>query len=165
MVWIGYMQIVTVHAQLRAYVYVSRAEIINVTIEGNGVPEAKIFIKNYGPTPARKMINISNMIGPHIDPPTLNLSIPDKSFASHRTRMDLPPSDSFSSTTRGPRPLTQEEKRGLANKQLAFYVYGEIRYRDIFGRKQWTKYRLMTGGPVGVSGSVLFGCEEGNEAT
>jgi hypothetical protein len=45
------------------------------------------------------------------------------------------------------------------------FVYGEIRYRDIFKRKQWTKYRLMMGGPVGVRGRQLSGCEEGNEAT
>jgi hypothetical protein len=62
-------------------------------------------------------------------------------------------------------PFTPATKESLANGGHVIYVYGEIRYRDVFGRKQWTKYRYMIGGPVGVRGEQMAGCEEGNEAT
>jgi hypothetical protein len=53
---------------------------------------------------------------------------------------------------------------GLTPKKYAF-VYGEMCYRDVFGKRQQTKYRLMTGGPVGFADGGLVGCDEGNEAT
>jgi hypothetical protein len=58
-----------------------------------------------------------------------------------------------------------QHRTALANGTGIIYVYGEIRYRDVFGLKHWTKYRYMIGGPVGLRGEQMAGCEEGNEAT
>jgi hypothetical protein len=78
--------------------------------------------------------------------------------------MDLGPGDKTFTGTRA-RLLTPVEKDSLVAGTMAVWVYGEIRYRDAFCRKQWTKYRLIIGGPFGVSGGQLTACEEGNEAT
>jgi hypothetical protein len=63
------------------------------------------------------------------------------------------------------RPFAEEEMRGLASGEYVIYVYGRVRYVDAFGNQQFTKYRFMTGGPAGVRGGQLAGCEEGNEAS
>ena len=64
--------------------------------------------------------------------------------------------------------LTAQEIAGLRNGTKAIYVYGEIRYWDIFGKKErFTKYRLLhnwESGPIGES-TVLSASDEGNEAT
>ena len=63
------------------------------------------------------------------------------------------------------RPLSEEERVALSNGQLTIYVYGRIKYCDVFGRAQWSSFRYMVGGPVGVRGNIMAGCEEGNDAT
>jgi len=37
----------------------------------------------------------------------------------------------------------------IGTKIGTVYVYGEIRYRDAFGKERYTKYRLMYGGADG----------------
>ena len=49
----------------------------------------------------------------------------------------------------------------------AIYVYGEISYRDAFGKERYTRYRLMhITAPeiIGTRINLLF-CHNGNEAT
>ena len=62
----------------------------------------------------------------------------------------------------------------LGTQEFTLYVYGEIRYRDIFGNEQFTKFRLIHGGTeptqktVGKDGSeqwLLKPDSEGNEAS
>lgn len=63
--------------------------------------------------------------------------------------------------------LTAQQTAGLRAGTAAIYVYGEISYRDAFGKERLTKYRLMhhmTGGAIGVSTNLSF-THEGNEAT
>jgi hypothetical protein len=167
LVWIGHQQIATSRAQLRAYVLVSRSVVTNVA-DGTGIPEAQVTIKNFGQTPAYNVINVGGFAIDRYPPPrTLDLIISDGEFASPaRSREVLAPGDSSVSVVSAPRPpLTAPEKASLANGTGIVYVYGEIRYKDAFGREQWTKYRFMMGGPVGVRGGQLAACEEGNEAT
>ena len=166
LVWVGFRQIATTRAQLRAYVFVSGAKIVH-GIEDNNIVEAFVEIKNSGQTPAYKLTVVNGIVlGPYPPPQSLPLAVPDKDYLSLvRTRMDLGPGDKTFPVTRAGRPLTLEDKANLVAGAMAVWVYGEIRYRDAFCRKQWTKYRLIIGGPFGVSGGELIGCEEGNEAT
>jgi hypothetical protein len=162
LVWIGHQQIATSRAQLRAYVLVSKSVVTTA------FPEAQVTIKNSGQTPAYNVINVGGFaMDRYPPPPTLDLIISDGEFASPaRSREVLGPGDSSVSVVSAARPpLTAPEKASLANGTCIIYVYGEIRYRDTFGREQWTKYRFMMGGPVGVRGGQLAACEEGNEAT
>jgi hypothetical protein len=164
LVWIGFRQIATTRAQLRAYVFV-RAKIIH-GITDNNILEAHVEIRNSGQTPAYDLTVVSGLAFSTYPPPqSLTLTVPDQDYLSLAgTRMDLGPGDKTYPVTRG-RPLTSEEKANLVSGTKAVWVYGETRYRDTFRRKQWTTYRLMIGGPFGVSGGDLFGCEEGNKAT
>jgi hypothetical protein len=178
-VFVGFLQFValiatwlamrdTARRQLRAYVFVSRANISNAT-EGNGPVQSRVVIKNFGQTPAYKVVNINGFaFDQYPPPPTLNLTIADHEFGTAgRSRSDLGPtqSEGMTETLRRP-PLNAAERAALMNGGLVMYVYGEIRYLDAFGRKQRTRYRFMMGGPVGTQpGGALVACEDGNEAT
>jgi len=166
LVWIGHQQIATSRAQLRAYVFVSMGVVTNV-VHGTGMPEAQVTIRNSGQTPAHDVIALSGFAIDRYPPPaTLNLIISDAEFsAPARTREVLGPGGSSISVIPAGRMLTAPEKASFASGTGIIYVYGEIRYRDAFGRRHWTKYRFMMGGPVGVRGGQLTACEEGNEAT
>jgi hypothetical protein len=66
-----------------------------------------------------------------------------------------------------PNPLTPEEVQGLRDGTMAIYCYGEVRYRDVFKKAQWTRYRAMYSihsGIIGIGTDLIY-CEEGNEAT
>jgi hypothetical protein len=159
----------SVERQLRAYVFVSGAAVTNVT-EGDGIPEAQVVIKNFGQTPAYKVVNVTGFAMDVYPPPkSIRLTVPKEEFSTPIAKSDLGPTQVETSTTDAKekkRPLSQDEKAALAEGKLIIYVYGEIRYVDAFGRPQSTKYRYMMGGPVGVrSGGRLVSCEEGNEAT
>jgi hypothetical protein len=168
LVWIGHQQIATSRAQLRAYVLTSKSVVTNFVSGGTERPEAQVTIKNSGQTPAYNVVNVGGFaIDKYPPPPTLDLIISDDDFAAPgRTREVLGPGDtSISVVSLNRPPLTAPEIASLTTGTSIIYVFGEIRYRDAFGREQWTKYRFMMGGPVGVRGGQLAGCEEGNEAT
>jgi hypothetical protein len=153
--------------QLRAYVFISGARVVNAT-EGDGPLEAHVVVKNFGQTPAYKLVNVNGFaLDRYPPPPTLNLVVPEEQFRMFgRSKSDLGPTQSEDARQAVDRPpLSEEERRALAHGALVIYVYGEIRYQDAFGRDQWTKYRLMLGGPAGVRpGGRLAPCEDGNEA-
>jgi hypothetical protein len=155
----------TAERQLRAYVLVSSAKVTNLTnlVEGNGIPEAIVVIKNSGQTPAYDLHNVTGFTADSYPPrPTIKLTISDKDSIV-QTTMPLGPGDTTASNTLG-KILTDPQKASLADGTGVVYVYGTIRYRDVFGKHRCTKYRLMIGGPVGVRGGQLTACEEGNEA-
>jgi hypothetical protein len=152
--------------QLRAYVFVDSAQVVNV-IEGGGSPESHVVIKNFGQTPAYDVVNISGIaMDEYPSPPTLNLTMTDEDFGAEKPAMAMGPSDtSFSVIPSKRPPVPPEIRSAVINGTWVVYVYGEIRYKDVFGRKQWTKYRLMMGGPAGTSGGLLVGCDDGNQAS
>lgn len=51
----------------------------------------------------------------------------------------------------------------IGTPEGTIYVYGQVTYKDIFGEKQYLKYRLMYGGPKKSPKGWLSPCEEGNE--
>jgi len=155
----------TARRQLRAYVFVSSAKVTNV-IDDDGMPKAVVVIKNSGQTPAYDLLNATGFTAnTYPSLPTLKLTIADEDFSISKTRISLGPKDTSISITTADRKLTEQQWASIADGTGAVYVYGEIRYRDVFGKNQRTRYRLMMGGAVGVSGGQLTGCEEGNEAT
>jgi hypothetical protein len=155
----------TTRAQLRAYVFVSGARIVH-GITDNNILEAHIEIKNSGQTPAYKLTSVCGLAFDTYPPPqSITLTVPDQDYLSlAKTQMVLGPGDKTFPIARE-RPLTSIGKANLVAGTMAIWVYGEIRYRDAFRREQWTKYRLIIGGPFGVSGGQLTACEEGNEGT
>jgi hypothetical protein len=82
----------TAERQLRAYVFVESAQVINV-VDGSGSPEAHVVIKNYGQTPAYELVNVSGFaMDQYPSPPTLSLIINDADFGiGSKTAMALGP--------------------------------------------------------------------------
>jgi hypothetical protein len=52
----------------------------------------------------------------------------------------------------------------LPNHPVAFYVYGEIVYRDAFHQRRFTRYLLFQPGPPRLGRGPLLAHERGNEA-
>jgi hypothetical protein len=159
----------TAERQLRAYVFAGSAIISHLEDDG-GVPEAQVFIKNVGQTPAYKVASVAGFAASiYPAPPDLNLIITDAELGQAHTRTDMGPGQTeiaiASPRPRLNRPLTEQERDELARGEAVIHVYGRISYRDIFGREQHTSYRFMVGGSVGVRGGRMVGCAEGNEAS
>jgi hypothetical protein len=138
-------------------------------VEGDGQPRSTIVIKNFGQTPAYKVVCVDGFALDSYPPPApINLTISEAEFSNpNRSKSDLGPTqfEQAGQSLKRP-PLTSEERRALANGQGVIFVYGEIRYVDAFGQNRWTKFRFMMGGPVGVRpGGPMVACEEGNDAT
>jgi hypothetical protein len=92
-----------------------------------------------------------------------NFLVDGKEFSvPGRSKTSLAPGQTEEIVEIARRPeLDEREQRALIDGQLAIFVYGEIRFSDVFGRSQRTKYRYMVGGPVGVrSGGSLVACED-----
>jgi len=144
--------------QLRAYVTISGCGISDLKTT-KGPIKATLTMKNVGQTPAYDVVHPS-AIGIHSFP---------------RTDFPAPPQDlPLSKQVLGPngiaykfhtyRVLTDEENDGITAGKMAIYVFGEVRYRDVFGNSHTTKYRYMIGGRVGLRGKHMAACDDGNEA-
>jgi hypothetical protein len=152
--------------QLRAYVLTSSAKMVH-GIKDDGIPEVHVVIKNSGQTPAHDMMSVGGIaFEAYPPPPRPYFTVSDQDFLSFgKTQMPLGPGDDTLAIFGAKRPFNPAERASLIAGTGACWVHGEIRYRDIFGRNQWTKYRMMLGGPVGIRGGNLVGCEGGNEAS
>jgi hypothetical protein len=164
--------------QLRAYVVQERGAIVNIadpipavglvpteariTHPGWG-PVAHLQIKNTGQTPALQVENWGNIC--FREYPLIS-TLPSKPAELRPMYSILGPGIISTKTLSfGPR-LTPQQIADLQAGTAAIYVYGEIRYRDVFNKDHLTKYRGMhhvMGGPIGVSTNLTF-TEGGNEA-
>jgi hypothetical protein len=157
----------TAQRQLRAYVFVETASITHVD-DNEGVPEAIVTIKNFGQTPAYRLVNLTSLaLCRYPAPPHIASAMEQDMLAGITASTDMGPGHfQHAPVSNGiGRSFTEDEMQGLASGKYVIYVYGRVRYVDAFGNKQLTKYRFMSGGPAGVRGGQLAGCEEGNEAT
>jgi hypothetical protein len=150
--------------QLRAYVQVNSAKIYNAFDGKSGPIAAHIVVKNFGQTPAHKVMTVNALaVEKYPLPADLNFRVDDKEFsAPGRSKTSLAPGQTEEIVEIARRPeLDEKEQRALIDGQLAILVYGEIRFTDVFGRSQRTRYRYMLGGAVGVrSGGSLVACDE-----
>jgi hypothetical protein len=166
--------------QLRAYVVCESASIYNVAnpipifngqvftptgaeIGNPGAgPGAVVNIKNTGQTPAYEVVHWANICFREY-PLVASLparipgdgKFPTAILGSGVTSIKLLPLN--------PR-LTDLQIASLRAGTEVVYVYGEITYKDAFGKGWSTRYRCMyhpMGGAIGVSTTLNF-CEEGN---
>ena len=150
--------------QLRAYVFVSE-RFIKID-EATDALRVNILVKNFGLTPARD-VTIAPCVAIRDIPPSsslndylLDITI-SKSIITPggdvRRRgpyfCDDPPPDPDAT----PRNLTTDERAEIKSGKKAIYVYGEIRYKDVFDKDRWTRYRFFT--------NDKFGMLVGNSAT
>jgi hypothetical protein len=169
--------------QLRAYVMGESGTIVNIAnpipaflgqvFSDTGAaitnlacgPIAYVQIKNTGQTPAFEVEHWGNICVREFP---LTATLPSE---INGTRTNLIRSvlgagiPSTKTLFHGPL-LTEQQIANLRAGTAAIYVYGEIRYTDIYKKTHFTKYRLMhhvLGGAIGVSTDLSF-TEGGNEA-
>jgi hypothetical protein len=144
--------------QLRAYVNVKSGSLKNVT-EG-GHPTSTITIKNFGQTPAyRLIINCAIGLGESFDKlGPVTGKIMDKPIGT------LAPGAKIEHFYPSEHVLTTEDMEGLKSGKFALFVHGEIVYWDFTGEKRTTKFRTFKNVVVGLGTPHLASCEEGNES-
>ncbi len=96
----------------------------------------------------------------------LNIELVDPPPDIKQSRSTLGAGDISSHLTTAGCPLTKIETDMIIAGKVAIYVFGEIKYKDIFKKiERSTRYRMMYGGGGGATpdGALTF-CEEGNDA-
>lgn len=133
----------TAEKQLRAYVCVDSAIL---KFPQPDVPEAQVHFKNCGQTPA---YNVRGWIHTWFAEYPLTEALPNAPNDFPKGVDVLPPArKSIFVAPRKP-PLPPHYLSLLGSERFTLYIYGEVRYRDIFGKEQFTKYRLLHGGREG----------------
>jgi hypothetical protein len=61
--------------------------------------------------------------------------------------------------------LTEQEFTGIMDDTAPFFVSGELRYRDVFGKWRRYSFRYQTNSVVLRNGGALSISEEGNRST
>lgn len=151
--------------QLRAYINVKSASIYNVT--GPIGPQIHIMFDNFGQTPAYDVIDISQVC--FLEFPLKSIldsdSLGGNGLSLPPGKSVIPPGGGYDKIDNLGRSLIPMEIASLKAVKTAIYVHGKITYKDTFGKKRFTKYRLRHSGdfgPIGKS-TVLITCENGNE--
>ncbi len=146
----------TAEKQLRAYVCVDSAVL---KFPQPDVPEAQVDFRNCGQTPA---YDLRGWIHTWFAEYPLKEVLPTAPEDLRKgTETVAPGRKSIFVAPRKP-PLPPPYLALLGTDKFTLYVYGEIRYRDIFGKERSTQYRLIHGGTegarriVGKDGSVQW---------
>jgi hypothetical protein len=146
----------TAQRQLRGYVFATEGRVVNLANPGLA-PVAQVIIKNAGQTPA---YNVTCAIGFGADPPIDPDQIVPRNVT---TKASLAPGGDTEQRSEAPGPLNSALHAHILRGTKVLYVFGVIRYADIFETKHFTRYRFMTDGDTHKSGSLII-CAEGNEA-
>lgn len=158
--WYVFATIATSRRHLRAYVFVAATEISGVVAWTQ--PVAQLVVRNTGQTPAHEVEVYGNMIFEEFplksDLPVLVFSDPQL------TGENIGPGSERYKWEYALTPLTESQIASMQAGTHALYVYGDIRYRDVFNKKRSTKYLYYTGGTMGIRDGILGGYPQGNEA-
>jgi hypothetical protein len=148
--------------RLRAYVFVSGAEIVD--LDKGSVPVVKLEIKNAGQTPAYRLSHVWRC-GTYSHPLDEKLPLPHKAEPMSWAHLGPGAAASVSRSADIPCVNSLNGVAGaLPNHPVAFYVYGEIVYRDAFHQRRFTRYLLFQPGPPRLGRGPLLAHERGNEA-
>jgi len=158
----------TAQRQLRAYICLDTAALHFPT---KNSPVAMVNFKNCGQTPAYE---VHGWIHTWITTHPLQEKLPalpiDYLMIASNT---LGPGTLTKFVAPKKPPLLGFVASQLGTPQCTYYVYGQILYRDIFGKERYTNYRLLYGGPEGVHSNrngdgdelwILCPDTKGNEA-
>jgi hypothetical protein len=153
----------TAERQLRAYLQVTPDQNSVVWINTVHIPACRVFVKNAGQTPAYE-VQADGAINPAPFPlrePLSEFLSPEEQF-----RLVIHPGEGHTINFIGDRLLTEDEvDRLVPGKDLRLYLYGQVRYKDAFGKDRYTRFRMSTGSEVRDDQSRFGYCDQGNEAT
>ncbi len=170
LIWTVLVMIFNGRRQLRAYVAVDTVGIF----EGNMVsppqparvntPGIAMFIKNYGQTPAYKVVSMFRIAVIAVTDEVLSLVLPEQ--LEERFATTLSSGSTFNKAVWFDRPLTPNEIADIGTGVRAIYVYGRIQYVDAFKKKRISNFRLhYTGQFPPLPDAVLSISDKGNEAS
>lgn len=148
----------TARRQLKAYIFISRAEINDITTSDFKI---SLVVNNFGQTPADKTV-INGRV--EISKFPLDFSSLPPHNIVHLKNMTIGPGGVHTIIITRPAAFSAEEVARLRTSDSAIYVYGKIEYRDIFNKPRETRYCFYKGGDLGISGSQLNTCKDGNKA-
>jgi hypothetical protein len=132
----------TARKQLRAYICLSESAVKFTT---DGRLEAQMFFTNGGQTPA---YDVRSWTYPLVDSYPLGYVLEDPPARMPRA-VGVLPSKEKQIMIAPPLTLPVDIIERLSTRDFAFYVFGEVDYKDIFGKRHTLKYRLIFGGPAG----------------
>ena len=148
----------TAQRQLRAYVGVEGVSIKKITADEK--PFIVIKLKNFGQTPAYDVTHWMDMATAAKGTKRLTL---DKKGDGGRAIID--PTHGFSVECTKKTELTIEEARDILADTKRLYFTGRITYRDAFGHKRKTNFRLETAGESLIGKGLMSTSKTGNNAT
>lgn len=158
LLWVGYVQIRTTRAELRAYVFARPIGIPDT--DETDCPKIHLVMKNSGQTPAYDVTHWTCLdVDDH---PDFKMGRPPGRRQSSGTV--LPPGADAGIVAERRRPLTEEECSAVVGRTKQIYVWGEISYRDTFHKRHVTKFRLYSGAESGSVGEMAWS-KKGNEAS
>ncbi len=168
----------TAERQLRAYVYMETIDTVNIIPPPRGKvqppnawvyqpasgPLAILVIKNTGQTPAHDVVHWGEIYFdefPHNSP----LPYGDRNMPDHlRTKFTMPPGGKTFKQRGITKPLTADQIAKLRAGTHAIYVYGDIFYKDIFGKNHSSYFKYFIRGPGFTHNfNPMIGYGEGNE--
>lgn len=130
--------------ELRAYVCLSAAQIAFKKMDS---PEIEIHMKNCGQTPAYDVHWWMNVwIAPH----PLSEVLPEPSEDFQMGKAILPPGGHNILFGTLKYPIQPQYSQFVGTPMGTIYAYGTVTYKDTFGNKWHTDYRMMFGGAQGV---------------
>jgi hypothetical protein len=142
--------------QDRAYVLVKS---IRIRYEVNQSPIATVEVQNFGRTPANSVSHVGRC--KIVEIPASFGAFDFDWTGSSKTL--LAPGTTLSSFSECDK-LTAEQFHGLGTGSWAIFVDGEIRYKDIFRKDRFMRYRRMIGWYAGVHGDRMASTPDGDEA-
>jgi len=126
------------------------------------VPGVVMLLKNFGQTPGYKTVSwiqvaVIEPINEH------KLVVPEIADKSSLTR---PSNGTSTKTLYYSRPLTTTEISDVLKGIRSIYVYGRVEYRDVYGKKHYSNFRLSYTGqfPPAIAGTAFTFSDKGNES-
>lgn len=128
-------------------------------VQPNSLPIGTIAFKNTGQTPALKL-HVNVRIGTRNEPADQGSFALE--FTAPQSVTSIGAGHASASSAVLPEPISLSSVQNLSAGTEAIYLYGEIRYSDIFGDEHTTTFRLRNKSGV-YNGAMTF-TDQGNHA-
>jgi hypothetical protein len=166
LVWVGYRQIVTSRAQLRAYVFMEGGSLrlIDIVIDEATGQKARyvegfIVLKNMGVTPASNHRNWTRIeILPANNPPFDQRS---EGFG----RGVLAPNGGGMEIQLHQGPVSDADLIAFRDETKRIFVWGEVLYSDVFGTDRYYRYYSWNAKEIPGKGWPLSNADKPHEAS
>lgn len=159
----------TARRQLRAYVGFESGKIW-IGAKWGPSPVAHIQLKNFGLTPATDVIHRAAMVVTNPAEPSLNplVARPTEGVMVVSPAQPVYKRVQLLDAAEKVRAMTEDERTSL-NRGKHILVYGLVTYRDAFGKRRTTRYRLLHSSFIPFTdttdeGVDLAYCADGNDA-